>query len=792
MDSGEDQVVHTAVALLRRDVERVLGASLRVTDQSAAQEVQIIAGTLGRNPEIDRLMGRRRIDVSAIKGKWEAFLMVAVPEERLLCIAGSDSRGTAYGLLELSRMVGVSPWHYFADVTPDQADRFPLPEVKTQQSPSVRYRGVFLNDEDWGWMPWATQTLTPASAKGAVGPEAYEKLFEILLRLRANTVWPAMHECTVPFYLVKGNKEMADKYGIVVGTSHCEPMLRCSASEWDLTGKGDYNYVTNRNAVIDYWTDRLKELKGSDNIYTIGMRGKHDGMMQGVRTQDEHKLYLTQIIRDQQELIRQYVHPDPSLVTQAFIPYKEVLEVYDAGLEVPDYVTLVWCDDNYGYIRRLSNDRERLRSGGSGVYYHISYWGRPHDYLWLASTSPALVHAEMKRAYQHGADKMWILNVGDLKPAEYLTEFFMDMAWNIRFCEQDGAEQSVFEHLKGWAAREFGKQSAAEITSVMKSYYRLANIRKPEHMGWSRVEESGYPRGLTPVTDSEYNPEFNDELQRRIRDYLSLEERVRQLKQSMPENRKSAFFQLVEYPVRGASLMNRKWLYAQLAHYYADTDSRKAKTCADESMSAYHEIERITDNYSRMENGKWQRMMDFQPRKLPVFAMPEFRQQDSLPHGGNHAVVREQSPQQGFAIAQNAVQSVVPRNGIEGLGHSFAAVPLPQHDSLRFTFNVPREGDVWIKVAAIPNHDVDGQGMKIAVYADGTPLPVADYSVEGRSEAWKQNVLRGQAITVFKHRFAKAGNVTITVKALTPHVIIDQIMLDTADARFYEFPAKSL
>jgi hypothetical protein len=640
-------------------------------------------------------------------------------------------------------------------------------------------------------MPWATQTLSPSSARGEVGPRAYEKLFELLLRLRANTVWPAMHECTVPFYLVEGNREIADKYGIVVGTSHCEPMLRCSASEWDRTGVGEYNYVTNRNAIIDYWTERLKELKGSDNIYTIGMRGKHDGMMQGVRNQDEHKFHLTQIIRDQQDLIRQYVHPDPSLVPQAFIPYKEVLEVYDAGLEVPEYVTLVWCDDNYGYIRRLSNDRERMRSGGSGVYYHVSYWGRPHDYLWLASTSPALVYTEMKRAYEHGADKMWILNVGDLKPAEYLTEFFMDMAWNIRFCERDGVEQSVFEHLKGWAAREFGQRNAGEVTSVMKAYYRMANIRKPEHMGWSRVEEAAYPRGLTPVVDSEYHPEFNDELWRRIRDYRLLEERVQQLSGVVPENRKSAFFQLVEYPVRGASLMNRKWLYAQLSHYYTETNFRKAKAYAEESLSAYHGIERITDDYSRLENGKWQRMMDFQPRKLPVFAKPEFQLQDTLPHGKDTAAVRRQSAHQGFVLARNAVQSVVPRIGVEGLGHSFAAVPLQQNDSLHFVFDIPRGGDLWIKVAAIPNHDVDGGGMKIAVYADGVPLPVVDYSVEGRSEAWKQNVLRGQAVSVFAYRFAKAGAAAITVKALTPHVIIDQVMLGDAATEFYEFPVYS-
>jgi hypothetical protein len=787
IDAGEQQVVHTAAALLRRDVQAVFGATLRLA--SGSEPVDIVAGTVGVSSGISRMVAGGQVDVSAIAGKWEAFLLATVEAggRRTLVIAGSDSRGTAYGLLELSRLIGVSPWHYFADATPAQAERYDFPSVRLQQSPSVRYRGVFINDEDWGWMPWATQTLTQ-SAKGAVGAEAYEKLFELLLRLRANTLWPAMHECTVPFYFVEGNKEMADKYGMVVGTSHCEPLMRSSASEWDAAGKGDYNYVTNREEVLSYWADRLKELQGSDNIFTIGMRGKHDGMMQGVRTLEEHKLQLSRIIPDQQELLRRYVNPDPSKVAQAFIPYKEVLDVYDAGLEVPDYVTLVWCDDNYGYIRRLSNERERLRQGGAGVYYHVSYWGRPHDYLWLASTSPALMHTEMKRAYEHGADRLWILNVGDVKPAEYLTEFFMDMAWNIHLCDN----KSVFSHLEAWTAREFGASNAERITSVMKTYYRLANVRKPEHIGWSRVEEGGYPRGLTPVKDTEFSPALNGELPRRLQAYADIEATVKQVSATMAASKRSAFFQMVEYPVRGASLMNQKWLNAQMSRRYAGSDKDKAQEYAAKSLAAYEEIRQITDEYSRMENGKWAHIMDFQPRNLPVFAKPQLPALDSLFAGHE---VKEQNPAAkpaaGGVVALQAWQATngTSRQRIEGLGHSFAAVPVKQDDSLIFELTVPAAGEGSIRVAAIPNHDVDGQGMKIAVTVDGALLPVADYSVEGRSETWKNNVLRGQAVATFKCRFNKAGRTVVSVKALTPYVILDQIMLVAGDAdNFYEFP----
>lgn len=783
-DKKEKEVVHTAISLLEKDVEEVFGGQLEITDDP--DRAVIVVGDL---PEEE--------------GGWETFKMETREKEgkKQLVIRGSDARGKAYGILELSRLIGVSPWIYFADVRPAKRELFIFPEIFLCQSPSVRYRGIFLNDEDWGLMPWATKTMTPGTPlvegidkrKGAIGPDTYAKIFEVLLRLRANTIWPAMHECTVPFYFVKGNRETADKYGIVVGTSHCEPMMRNSASEWDIAGKGEYNFLTNRENVLTYWTERLKELRGAENIFTIGMRGKHDGKMEGVKTVEEYKNALSQVIPAQQELLRKYIDSHPERVPQLFIPYKEVLEVYDAGLEVPDYVTLVWCDDNYGYIRRLSDEKEQQREGRSGIYYHISYWGRPHDYLWLATTSPALIYTEMKRAYEHGADRLWILNVGDLKPGEYLTEFFLDMAWDIHLCDK---EASVFTHLERWAEREFSKKNAKGITVVMKEYYRLATIRKPEFMGWSRVEEPEYERGgITPVRDTEYNPDFNNELMHRIDSYQVIERQVSELEPSIPDNRKSAFFQLVEYPVRGSSLMNKKWLYAQLARHYIQRDKETAKKYANASIKAYEEIEQITEEYNRMENGKWRYMMDFRPRRLPVFDKPEFREPDSLINAGYRLTnsVPDDPKEQPFVLAQNASQAIeADKSGeiIEGLGHSFSAVQMQQGKSLTFTFEIPASGEYWVKIGTLPNHDVDGQGMKIALSIDGKKIGEFDYRTVGRSEKWKENVLRGQAVTTVDHYFSHPGKVTVAVKALMPYIIIDQIMIGQGPRNFYEFPVR--
>ena len=757
IDGNEKPVVYSAFTMLQNDVKVVFDADLQQTDDK--NKAQIIVSSS-----------------KELQSKWEAF-KINIQNNKLF-IAGSDARGKAYGILELSRMIGVSPWEWWADVTPEKRDAFLLSGIsKSEQSPSVQYRGIFLNDEDWGLLPWATEKFNCGLVdgvklsdnpqwKGALAPECYERIFQLLLRLRANAIWPAMHECTVPFYFVKGNREMAGKYGIVVGTSHCEPLMRNSASEWDVFGKGGYNFITNRENVLDYWAERLKELQHSENIFTIGMRGKHDGMMQGVKTLEEHKNALSQIIPAQQELFKKYINPNAEKIPQAFIPYKEVLEVYDNGLEVPDNVTLVWCDDNYGYIRRLSDGKEQLRKGGAGVYYHVSYWGQPHDYLWLASASPALIYTEMKRAYEHNAKKLWILNVGDIKPAEYLTEFFLDMAWNINAV-------NVFGHLENWAEREFGKQNAGAITSVMKEYYHLANIRKPEFTGWSRVEEPGYGRhGWTPVKSSEYNPTFNNELQRRIDDYRSLEQQTAEIRQHIPDARKSAFFQLVEYPVGGASLINQKWLYAQMKN-------------ADKSLRAYDGIVRMTDEYNRMENGKWNRIIDFRPRNLPVFDRPEFTGTDSL------ATDTVLPP---FVAAQNAARSAsLPENGtvIEGLGHSFAAVQMQKGQTLDFTFKLPQAGAYLLKIGTVPNHDVDGVGMKFEVLLNDKTVTEFNYSVEGRSETWKKNVLRGQAINSAKLDIEQPGKIKISIKALTNHIILDQIMILQGDMNFYEFPVKT-
>ena len=597
-DNAEEKVVQTALKLFIRDYQSVFSASAAVD----ARQGNIIVGTVGKSP----LLKAVSADVSALAGKKQAFLLQVLPDGKLL-VAGSDSHGTAYGIMELSRLIGVSPWEWWADVTPEKKTSFVLSaEYQTLQSPSVEYRGIFINDEDWGLMPWSSQTYEPSDIKGHIGPKTNARIFELLLRLRANTYWPAMHECTLPFFLTEGNRKVAEEYGIFIGSSHCEPMVCSAAGEWRRRGQGDYDYVNNSASVYKFWEDRVKEVAQQGNIYTLGMRGVHDGQMQGAKTVAEQKAVLERVLKDQRGLLQKYVNKDVTAIPQAFIPYKEVLDIYNAGLQVPDDVTLIWCDDNYGYIRHFPTAEERARKGGNGIYYHVSYWGRPHDYLWLGTFSPYLLHQQMKLAYDRGIQKMWVLNVGDIKPAEYQIELFLDMAWNIDEVNEIG----VTAHLKSWLEREFGSNRAEELLPAMEAHYQLSYIRKPEFMGNTREEERD-PK-YKVIKDLPWSEQAISE---RLRSYTVLSDVVERMESNIPADRQDAYFQLVKYPVQAAAQMNRKILTAQLA--------RHSKADWKQSDAAFDSIASLTQQYNSLQNGKWNRMMDFQPRKLPVFKRVE-------------------------------------------------------------------------------------------------------------------------------------------------------------------------
>ena len=742
-DNTEEKVVQTALQLFARDYETVFSAPATISVNHGG----IIVGTVDKSP----LIAATGVDISDLKSKNQAFLISVLPGGRLL-VAGSDSHGTAYGIMELSRLIGVSPWEWWADVTPEKKEAFHLAaDYKMVQSPSVEYRGIFINDEDWGLMPWSSLNYEPWYKPGRIGPQTNDRIFELLLRLRANTYWPAMHECSVPFFLTPGNREAAEKFGIYIGGSHCEPMACSTAGEWSRRGKGDYDYVKNSSSVCHFWEERLKEVSGQEILYTVGMRGVHDGQMQGAKTVEKQKAVLERVLKDQRDLLRKYVNKDVEAIPQVFIPYKEVLDIYRAGLEVPEDVTLMWCDDNYGYIKHFPTEVERTRKGGNGVYYHVSYWGRPHDYLWLGTFSPALLYQQMKEAYDCGIQKIWILNVGDIKPIEYQTELFLDMAWNI----DQVIEEGVSGHLCNFLKREFGEAIGEDLLPVMMEHYRLSYIRKPEFMGNTREEEY-HTNAYRIVKDMPWSRSY---INKRLEDYQVISDKVEKLASRIQQDRQDAYFQLIKYPVQATAEMNKKMLYAQFA--------RHGEMNWNKSDVAYDSIASLTRIYNIgiRNNGKWHRMMDHQPRRLPVFE-PVDRSSVETP-------MLEDSP--GLYKWNGAEYSAGDAVSCEGLGYEEKAVMLEKNKELSFDFGECPGDSVEVEIRLLPNHPIHGGQLRFSVSIDKKNAQTVSYETQGRSEEWKENVLRNQAIRRVVLPVKKRKNHNLTIKALDEGVVIDQI-----------------
>lgn len=748
-------VVSIALDMFSSDMELVTGQAAVAVKDATIRIVELDKAPVSTQKKL-RQMG---VPVDSLQSLMDAFFIAPVKDN--IWVVGNNGRGTAYGILELSRMAGVSPWVWWGDVRPFTRSRLVMPDgYRTLQAPSVQYRGIFINDEDWSLRNWSSKTFEP-TGRVSIGPKTYKEIFKLLLRLRANALWPAMHEGGTGFFTVKGNKEVADSCGILIGTSHCEPLLRNNVAEWDVKRRGPYNYITNRDEVKKYWTERLQEVRGSEELFTIGMRGIHDGSMEGVKTKEEKLNGLQQVIDDQRELLRKYYNKKVETVPQVFIPYKEVLEIYESGLRVPDDVTLMWCDDNYGYLTRLPDAEQQKRSGGGGIYYHLSYWGRPHDHLWLTTTQPGLVYAEMKAAYDHNCRKLWIANVHDPKVAAYDLELFLDMAWNI-----DAVSASTLNcHLERWFITQFGGEVGHAIAPAMRELYRLNGIRRPEFMGWTQVEldKRKYPGGKSVPSKTEFT---RKEAYQRMNDFARIEATVDVYSQLVREHLRDAYFAHVLYPVHASAAMTRKML-----------------SYPEQSQQAHEEIQQLTGHYNTMNGGKWQGLMSAAPRNLPVFAEGARTELPQHPSMGR-SVARNASDYQYYTPADKQPST------IQMLGHSMSAVVLPKGTALVYEFDSPVDGEALLYTAMIPTQPSDRGDLRYMVSVDDKRDTIS-LKTPYRSEHWKQSVLRGQALMKTPVHLTK-GTHKLTIEALDDHIIADQWMIEflNPNRQFYVIPVK--
>ncbi|HEY1803529.1 MAG TPA: glycosyl hydrolase 115 family protein [Terracidiphilus sp.] len=577
--------VARAVGDLGQDVGRVTGhdATVLKSDAPKGDEIVLI-GTIGKSPLIDSLIKRHKLDVSGIAGQWEAVVTVVVDHpmmgvRRALVIAGADKRGTIYGIYDLSEQIGVSPWYWWADVRVPHADAlYVQPGRYVQPTPAVKYRGIFFNDEAPALSGWTKEKF------GGMNHEFYTKVFELLLRLKANFLWPAMWNNAFaaddPL-----NAKLADEYGIVMGTSHEEPMMRAE-KEWTAGHHGPWDYTTNQKEIDEFWRAGMERDKNYEEVVTLGMRGEGDTPMSA----SANTALLEKIVADQREILKETVNPDLEKIPQVWALYKEVQGYYEAGMRVPDDVTLLWSDDNWGDLRRLPTAEERKRSGGAGIYYHFDYVGGPRSYKWLNTNYLPKIEEQMNLALAYGADRLWVVNVGDGKPMEFPIEFFLDYARTPKRWDKDHLD----EFTKLWATREFGPAHADEIATAMEEYTRYNGRRKPELIDPSTFSLTNY--GEADRVEAEWS---------------GLADRVDKLAGDLPEGERASYFELVQYPVDACANLTEMYIAAARNTADAKVGNPHANIEADAVREMFAKDAALSDEYNhKLLDGKWDHMMD--------------------------------------------------------------------------------------------------------------------------------------------------------------------------------------
>ena len=782
VDAHDDPLVQLAARMFAGDVERVTGKRPAVDAGAAHGRQLIIAGTLGHSRLIDQLAAKGKLKgLDKVRGRWEATVsqMVERPMpgvERAFVIVGSDRRGAAYGLMQLSGQIGVSPGYWWGDAPVRHeaalAIRSAAPEVA---APEVRYRGIFINDEDWGMHAWAKQTFEPET--GGIGPKTYEKLFELMLRLRLNMIWPAMHEVSREFHAIRENVELADKYGIVAGASHCEPMLYNNV-KWNPQERGPWNYLTNRDAIFKTWEAQAASRGGMEAVWTLGIRGIHDQGMQTPPGDMPGKLKLMgEVIQDQRSLIKQHVTTKWGPVAQAFVPYKEVLPIYDAGLALPDDVTLVWTDDNFGYIRRLSSPVERKRAGGAGVYWHLSYYGGPHSYLWINTTAPALMWEELHKAWENDARTMWMLNVGDLKPMEIGVDYFARFAWSPTAFGPDSQPR----FLRAFAAEHFGAELAPAVTDLLTEFYRLGTIRKPELMVRS------WALSLPPEQAAALERGYA----RLLADEAALAARI-------PADMRDAYVEMVGFPARVLGATGAIFM-ADRAAQLGDAPAAHAAQIARQRDFLERQVAAYNDTVA---NGTWKGMM---PGLVTAQKLTAGNSQVRWPWG--------EAPDSGASNVQpldagRVWRAAADADGrsdagaarwtpIEGLGHTGRAVALEpaglgsswevnddKAPALEFQFasngaDAARE----LLIDFMPTFRIyPGRKLRVGVSVDGqAPLAVEvpgsggqeDESGAVRQDGVQNNLVRARVAMPT----LSSGTHTVTIRAVDPGIVIDRVAL---------------
>ncbi len=579
-DNSDDEGLGMAVNSLCADMERVSGTKAQVV--SSPERECVIVGTLNSS-FIQQMIKNGKLSTKDLQGKREKYLLLVVDKpmagiDKALVIVGSDKRGSIYGVYELSQQMGVSPWYWWMDVpTQKHADVYINKGIYTDGEPKVEYRGIFINDEWPSFGNWATTHF------GGINSKMYAHVFELILRLKGNFMWPAMWSSAF-FDDDKDNGVLANKMGIVMGTSHHEPM-DLAQRDWKRRGEGAWNFQTNREGLLKFWKSGIERSKNWETIVTLGMRG--DGDMPMDESDDNRKL-LENVVAAQRKIITDVTGKPVEKTPQVWALYKEVQDYYDQGMKVPDDVTLLLCDDNWGNVRRIPSLSAPKRKGGYGMYYHFDYVGGPRCVTWLNTNSMPRVWEQMNLTYHHGVDKMWIVNVGDLKPMEYPIQFWFDMAWN----PEEFTADNLAEHSVRFCASVFGEKYAEEAARLLRTYAKLNHRVTPEQLN-----------------DQTYSMNYG-EWERVVGEYNQLVQDVEALEKQMPADMQDALFQLLGYPIKACSNLYDMYYAVAMNKRLAKKKNPLANAWADRAEACFKRDAALMQQYHRMNNGKWNHMMD--------------------------------------------------------------------------------------------------------------------------------------------------------------------------------------
>jgi len=799
VDANADPALQRVAKSFAADLKLVSGHKTKIKNKiTNRNKTVVVIGVLGESPLIDKLINSRKLNVNGLADQWEGYQLTVVNNpwpkvKQALVIVGSDRRGAVFGTYELSAQMGVSPWYWFADAPVKQKKNVYVTAGTQSDKPKVRYRGIFINDEDPALSGWAKKQF------GGLNASMYEHVFELILRLKGNYIWPAMWGKAFHLDDPK-NTILADEMGIVVGASHHEPMHRAHA-EWhsfpnDPTTGGAWNYETNKDNLSKFWRGGIERMmakgddKGYESLITLGMRGDGDEpMSEGTAIK-----LLEDIVAGQRSIIENVTKKPAAKTPQVWALYKEVQDYYDQGMTVPDDVTLLFADDNWGQIRRLPT-KDLDRKGGFGVYYHFDYVGVPRNYKWLNTVQVEKVWQQMNLAYERGAKDIWVVNVGDIKPIEYPIDFFMEMAWD----PEKMTPAALTKFPEKWATEVFSKKLASDIGDLMTRYSQLAAYRKPE-----LINQDTYSIG-SHTNKVLHGGEFGEIMAK----WRALSADLATVKSEITKAQYPAFYQLIEWPI--AAVANLHELY------YAAAWNRRLSNSYDARANYFHDIveqtfaydRELTNKYHQLKDGKWDGMVNQVHMNYHSWNTPTYQTIPSIVRvngGANNidVVFAKDNSQQGKQtiieasdFTRNNAGKNVAWKRIDNLGMSKAAmIAYPQGQpsstikdnvSLEYDFTTQNKGDISVVVQLSPTlNTVDNGKFYLAVSVDGNTeqLLAIDLTATGGAPNTpaKQNWFKAAADNrvTLNTSFSQldAGKHTLKVIRLDDNVILEKLMIN--------------